>query len=77
MITTLKLLRMKKEKTLDQCSAETGISRRTLIRYENGSPIGNPKYLRLLADYYEVSMETLMGSESVSIVAQSIKNAKS
>ena len=64
MITTLKVLRIKKQKTLEQCAKDTGICKRTLIRYENGSPIGNSNYLKLLSEYYDVSMETLLRAAS-------------
>lgn len=59
----LKKLRIKKGVTQKECSEATEISIRTLSRYENGHNIGDPVFLRVLAEYYEVSMDYLYKSK--------------
>ncbi len=50
-------LRVEKGVTQAVCSAETGISVRTLARYENGAKVGDPENIVSLARYYNVSMD--------------------
>ena len=58
----LKDLRVERKLTLEQLSAEVGISKSALGKYEsdNGKDI-NPYSILLLADYYGVSCDYLMG----------------
>lgn len=50
----LKELRQNKGVTQAQVANDTGISLRSLKRYENGFPIGSLEYVHILAEYYEV-----------------------
>lgn len=58
----LKDLRVERKLTLEQLSAEVGISKSALGKYEsdNGKDI-SPYSILLLADYYDVSCDYLMG----------------
>ena len=58
----LKDLRVERKLTLEQLSAEVGISKSALGKYEsdNGKDI-SPYSILLLADYYGVSCDYLMG----------------
>ena len=59
----LRELRNEKGVSLRQCSKDTGISARTILRYEQGS-IGHFENLKILADYYNVSIEYLLNKAS-------------
>ena len=56
-----KELRKKKGVTQKDCAEQTGVSIRTLNRYENGKVEGDHKVVSILADYYGVSMDLLYG----------------
>ena len=62
----LKDLRVERKLTLEQLSAEVGISKSALGKYEsdNGKDI-NPYSILLLADYYGVSCDYLMGRTEI------------
>ena len=61
MIYRLKELRFYKEKTQLQVQMETGIEQALLSKYENGVRIPPTDTLMILADYYGVSMDYIMG----------------
>ena len=61
MINRLKELRFYKEKTQLQVQMETGIEQALLSKYENGLRIPPTDTLMILADYYGVSMDYIMG----------------
>lgn len=61
MINRLKELRFHKEKTQLQVQMETGIEQALLSKYENGLRIPPTDTLMILADYYGVSMDYIMG----------------
>ena len=59
-VNKLRILRLQKGVTQRQCSDDTGISVRTLQRYEQGHEIGDPKYLKILSAYYGVPVSELL-----------------
>lgn len=61
MINRLKELRFYKEKTQLQVQMETGIEQALLSKYENGVRVPPTDTLMILADYYGVSMDYIMG----------------
>ena len=61
MIRRLKELRFYKEKSQLQVQMETGIEQALLSKYENGLRIPPTDTLMILADYYGVSMDYIMG----------------
>ena len=61
MINRLKELRFHKDKTQLQVQMETGIEQALLSKYENGVRIPPTDTLMILADYYGVSMDYIMG----------------
>ena len=61
MISRLKELRFYKEKTQLQVQMETGIEQALLSKYENGVRVPPTETLIILADYYDVSMDYIMG----------------
>ena len=61
MSTNLKKLRLQKKKTQLNVQLETGIEQALLSKYESGKRIPPTETLMVLADYYEVSMDYIMG----------------
>ena len=61
MLNRLKELRFYKEKTQLQVQMETGIEQALLSKYENGVRVPPTETLVILADYYDVSMDYIMG----------------
>ena len=59
----LKSLRKTKGVPQKECSEATGISIRTLSRYENGHNIGDPHNMKALADYFGVPIDYLYSDE--------------
>lgn len=57
----LKSLRLKKKKTQLNVQLETGIEQALLSKYESGKRIPPTETLITLADYYNVSMDYIMG----------------
>ena len=57
----LKELRLKKKKTQLNVQFETGIEQALLSKYESGKRIPPTETLIILADYYGVSMDYIMG----------------
>lgn len=60
--TYLQQLRQNKGVTQEQCSFDTGIPLRSLKRYESGNSIGYGEYILTLANYYDVSTESIIKS---------------
>ena len=61
MATNLKKLRLQKKKTQLQVQMDTGIEQALLSKYEGGKRIPPTETLIALADYYNVSMDYIMG----------------
>ena len=61
MSTNLKKLRLQKKKTRLNVQMETGIEQALLSKYESGKRIPPTETLMILADYYNVSMDYIMG----------------
>ena len=61
METNLKKLRKSKKKTQLNVQMETGIEQALLSKYESGKRIPPTETLVTLADYYNVSMDYIMG----------------
>ena len=59
----LKFQRLKRNKTLKQVEAETGISNSNLSRWECGKVLPNIDFCVKLADYYGISLDELVGRE--------------
>lgn len=57
----LKDLRIQKKKTQLNIQIETGIDQALLSKYESGKRIPPTEALIILADYYDVSMDFIMG----------------
>lgn len=57
----LRELRIKKKKTQLNVQLETGIEQALLSKYESGKRIPPTETLMVLADYYRVSMDYIMG----------------
>ena len=61
MAINLKQLRRARKKTQLQVQMETGIEQALLSNYENGVRIPPTETLMTLADYFDVSMDYIMG----------------
>ena len=61
MDTNLKKLRLQKNKTQLNVQMDTGIEQALLSKYESGKRIPPTDTLIILADYYNVSMDYIMG----------------
>lgn len=61
MNTNLKKLRLQKNKTQLNVQMDTGIEQALLSKYESGKRIPPTDTLIILADYYNVSMDYIMG----------------
>ena len=55
----LKEIREQRQISINQCVKDTGISKRTLKRYENGDVTIAVENMVLLSDYYDCSMDDL------------------
>lgn len=62
----LKELREKQGLTLDDIEEQTGIKRATFSRYENGKSEPKIATWKKLADYFDVSVDYLIGHEKAS-----------
>lgn len=58
----LKKIRKERGISIQQCSDDTGISTRTIMRYEKGQ-YGQLKTAQVLADYFNVPLERIIGSK--------------
>ncbi len=59
----LKYHRILRNKTLKQVEADTGISNSNLSRWECGKVLPNIDFCIQLADYYEISLDELVGRD--------------
>ena len=57
----LKILRIQKNKTQLNIQIETGIDQALLSKYESGKRLPPTETLLILADYYNVSIDYIMG----------------
>ena len=64
----LKELREKQGLTLDDIQLKTGIKRATFSRYENEKSEPNIATLIKLADYFDVSVDYLIGHEKKHLI---------
>lgn len=60
----LKFHRLKRNKTLKQVEADTGISNSNLSRWESGKVLPNIDFCVKLADYYGITVDELIGRNS-------------
>ena len=57
----LKQLRMEKQLTQEKLSETLGVSRRTVSRWETGNNLPDLSILVELADFYDVSVDYILG----------------
>jgi transcriptional regulator with XRE-family HTH domain len=60
----LKYQREKRNKTLKQIEQDTEISTANLSRWENGKVLPNIDFCVILADYYGISLDELIGRDT-------------
>lgn len=60
----LKYHRIVKNKSLRDVEKDTGISDTNLSRWENGKVLPNIDFCVILADYYEISLDELIGRDT-------------
>lgn len=65
MINRLKLLRTKANLTIRDLEAKTGISNSTISAMEKGKRNLNKRCAQILADYFECSVDYLLGTEAL------------
>ena len=56
----MKFIRVSRDITQLKVQMDTGISQRTISKYETGESVPTVENLMLLADYYKVSLDYLM-----------------
>lgn len=71
----LKEHRLARGKTLLEVESETGISNANLSRWECGKNLPNIDFCVQLADYYEITLDELVGRESTSKKAVRVSNS--
>ena len=59
----LKFQRISRNKTLKQVEADTGISNSNLSRWESGKVTPSIDFCVILADYYGISLDELIGRD--------------
>lgn len=59
----IKFQRLKRNKTLKQVEADTGISNANLSRWESGKVLPNIDFCVILADYYGITLDELIGRD--------------
>ena len=59
----LKYQRTKRNKTLQQVEKDTGISNSNLSRWERGKVLPNIEFCVILADYYGITLDELIGRD--------------
>lgn len=62
--TELKNIRTQRNKTLKEVEKETGISNQNLSRWERNEVLPNIDFCVKLADYYQISLDELVGRDS-------------
>ena len=60
----LKYHRIVRNKSLRDVEKDTGISDTNLSRWENGKVLPNIDFCVILADYYEMSLDELIGRDT-------------
>ena len=60
----LKYHRLIRKKTLNQIEKDTGISNVNLSRWERGQVVPNIDFCIILADYYGISLDELVGRDT-------------
>lgn len=60
---SLKEIRIDKSKTLLDVEKDTGINHANLSRWENGKVLPSIEFCLILAEYYDVSLDELVGRE--------------
>ncbi len=60
----LKYHRLIRNKTLNQIEKDTGISNVNLSRWERGQVLPNIDFCIILADYYGISLDELVGRDT-------------
>lgn len=60
----LKFQRTKRNKTLKEVENDTGISNSNLSRWECGKVLPNINFCVILADYYGITLDELIGRDS-------------
>ncbi|HRF36788.1 MAG TPA: helix-turn-helix transcriptional regulator [Clostridia bacterium] len=60
----LKYHRLIRNKTLNQIEKDTGISNVNLSRWERGQVVPNIDFCIILADYYGISLDELVGRDT-------------
>ena len=61
----LRILRKRKDVTQQQVADYLGVNRVSYTDFENGKTNIKPEYLSKLSDYFEVSIDMILGKESV------------
>lgn len=59
----LRELRSQKGITLQELAKSCGLSTRTMIRYEQGERLPDIETAKIIADYFDVSLDYLVGRE--------------
>ena len=59
-------LREKSELSIGELAEKTGIARTTIRAWEIGAALPGAKHLMILADYYRVSVDYILGREEMS-----------
>ena len=59
----LKYQRVSRNKTLKQVEADTGINNANLSRWESGKVVPSIEFCVILADYYGISLDELIGRD--------------
>lgn len=60
----IKFQRIKRNKTLKEVEKDTGISNSNLSRWESGKVLPSINFCVILADYYSISLDELIGRDS-------------
>ena len=60
----LKFQRTKRNKTLKEVERDTGISNSNLSRWESGKVLPNIGFCVILADYYGITLDELIGRDN-------------
>ena len=72
----LKELRKAKKLTQEELAKEIGVSKITILRWENGERQIKPDKVQLLADYFGVSVGYLLGYEEAKTLENILKDAE-
>lgn len=72
----LKELRKEKKLTQEELAQEIGVSKITILRWENGERQIKPDKAQQLADYFGVSVGSLLGYEEAKTLENILKDAE-